>query len=249
MAELSTPKFDLDSGIFCRMPISSRSKYNHLASRRCHLPKSHKGKCREFPFLDHLRHCCPKVAKKIERDSVMTTGAAWKSKEAGPNRILRWVMLEPDETLAKLGINMSILKPQVIAKLREKAADYDSCARVAMWLTYIAYQMPDAPIAPARIQTYLERVLGPMSPESTTCAICRLPLSFALFHEARRGKAEIETCHKDPRLHQPDNVGFAHRECNIAQGPKTLVEFYGWIEQILRRSRPDIFDHSSGSGV
>lgn len=43
----------------------------------------------EFPFLAHLAKTHPAVAKKIIRDSVMTTGAAWKSEEAGPNRILR----------------------------------------------------------------------------------------------------------------------------------------------------------------
>lgn len=200
-----------------------------------------------MPFLGHLVQCCPKVAKKIERDSVMTTGAAWKSKEAGPNRILRWVMLESDEALARFGINMSGLKPQVVAKLREKAADYDSCIRVGMWLAYIAYQMPGAPEAPTAIRSYLEAVFGTMVPDSTTCTICRGKLSFDLFHKARRGKAEIETCHKDPRMHQPNNVGFAHRECNIAQGPKTLDDFYDWIEEILRRARPNVFDQSSGS--
>jgi len=33
----------------------------------------------------------------------------------------------------------------------------------------------------------------------------------------------------------PENVGFGHRECNIAQGAKTLDEFYQWIEAILAR--------------
>lgn len=56
----------------------------------------------------------------------MTTGAAWKSKDAGPNRILRWVMTKSDETLRYYGINMDDLKPGIVAKLREKAADYNS---------------------------------------------------------------------------------------------------------------------------
>jgi hypothetical protein len=51
------------------------------------------------------------------------------------------------------------------------------------------------------------------------------------------GAAVIETCHKNPRVHNADNVGFAHRECNIAQGAKTLDEFYAWIEGILDRAR------------
>ena len=77
--------------------------------------------------------------------ATMTTGAAWKSADAGPNRILRWVMLLDDEELLKYGINMAELKPGVIAKLREKAADYDSCALVAAKLTWLVYQMENAP--------------------------------------------------------------------------------------------------------
>ena len=53
----------------------------------------------------------------------MTTGAAWKSANAGPNRIPRWVMLLPDAELRKIKIDMAQFKPQVVAKLREKAAD------------------------------------------------------------------------------------------------------------------------------
>jgi hypothetical protein len=67
--------------------------------------------------------------------------------------------------------------------------------------------------------------------------VCRASLSFDLFSKAARGKAEIETGHINPRIHNPKNVGFAHRECNIAQGAKTLPEFYRWIEEILERVR------------
>jgi hypothetical protein len=56
-----------------------------------------------------------------------------------------------------------------------------------------------------------------------------------LFAKAARGKAEIETGHRNPRLHNAQNVGFAHRECNIAQGSKTLEEFYTWIADIVER--------------
>lgn len=190
--------------------------------------------------MHHLKATHPRVADKIERDAIMTTGAAWKSKEAGPNRILRWVMLESDEELIKYGIDMSTLQPQVVSKLREKAADYDSCIRVAMWLTHLAYQMRDAFPPPQDVRSYLEFFFGQMVPASTTCTVCRSRISFKLFEEARRGKATIETCHKDPRIHSPINVGFAHRECNIAQGSKTLDEFYDWITQILARARTDI---------
>jgi len=40
---------------------------------------------------------------------------------------------------------------------------------------------------------------------------------------------------RDAREHNAENVGFAHRECNIAQGAKTLPEFYRWIAEILER--------------
>lgn len=177
----------------------------------------------------------PRVAQKIIRDSTMTTGAAWKSEDAGPNRILRWVMLLTDDELLKFGINMSSLKPQVVAKLREKAAVYETCIEVAKKLTWLAYQMPNAPIPSQDLTDYLERDFGAMKKDSTTCMVCRAPLSFSLFAGAMRGRAAIETSHSNPRLHNPDNVGFAHRECNIAQGGLTLEQFYGWIEEILSR--------------
>lgn len=116
---------------FCNKIIPTRSQYASIADHKCHCREEHDGKCDEFPFLLHLRQMNKQVAKKIKRDATMTTGAAWKSKDAGPNRILRWVMLLNDEELLSYGINMEDLKPGVIAKLREKAADYDSCMMVA----------------------------------------------------------------------------------------------------------------------
>lgn len=232
---------DLDSGYLCRREILPRSRFSACATRRCHLPAGHEGKCQEMPFLVELSAEYPKVAEKIERDSVMTTGAAWKSEEAGPNRILRWVMLSSDDDLLELGINMAALQDQVINKLREKAATYDECIEVAMWLTRSVYDMEEAPEATGEILAYLEQLFGPRPIEHTTCVVCRDVLPFSLFAEARRGKATIETCHKDPRVHTAENVGFAHRECNIAQGAKTLDEFYDWVEQILRRVKPEMF--------
>lgn len=220
---------------FCGKPIKKRSKYAKLYQPCCHLPKGHKGKCEEFPFLNHLKKVDKKVAEKIKRDATMTTGASWKSEDAGPNRILRWVMLENDDTLLEYGINMEELKPQVIDKLREKAADYNTCVLVAAKLTWLVYQMKNAPIPPQKIQMYLEDLFGPMRKDSTVCVVCRLPLDYNLFSRATRGRALIETCHKNPRIHNPDNVGFGHRECNIAQGNKSLSEFYDWIRDILNR--------------
>ncbi len=220
---------------FCNRPIASRSRFSEVAQSRCHCRKGHLGECEEFPFLAHLRVVNRQLAEKIKRDATMTTGAAWKSTDAGPNRILRWVMELSDEQLLDYGIVMSQLKPGVVAKLREKAADYDSCILVAAKLTWLAYQMENAPKPPIDIQDYLEELFGPMIEGSTVCVICRLPLDYNLFSTAARGKAAIETCHKNPRMHNPDNVGFGHRECNIAQGAKSLSEFYGWIDDILSR--------------
>lgn len=110
--------------------------------------------------------------------------------------------------------------------------------RVAKKLTWLIYQMPDAPEVTAATQRYLEAQFGPLTTSSTLCLVCRAPLSFSLFAQARRGKAEVETGHSNPRVHNAVNVGFAHRECNIAQGSKTLREFYDWIAQILARVQP-----------
>ena len=167
----------------------------------------------------------------------MTTGASWKSDDAGPNRILRWVMLISDEDLMAFGIDMKQLKPQVIAKHREKAADYDTCIEVAKKLTWMAYQMPNAPKPSEDTRIYLEEHFGAIQPDTGTCLVCKAPLSFELFESAVRGKAAIETSHSNPRLHNAANVGFAHRECNIAQGGMTLEHFYNWIGGIIDRVR------------
>lgn len=83
----------------CHEIISSRSAYDSIQPKFCQLPKGHSGNHREFYYLDHLRTIQKSVSDKIKRDSTMTTGAAWKSAEAGPNRILRWVMLLSDGDL------------------------------------------------------------------------------------------------------------------------------------------------------
>jgi hypothetical protein len=217
----------------CGKEIPSRSKF--VGKRLCQREPGHNGVCVEFPFLREFNLQHPAVADKIKRDSIMTTGAAWKSADAGPNRILRWVMLMPDDELKQLGIDMANLKPQVQAKLRDKAASYDACMAVAKKLTWLAYQMPDAPEPGDELKKYLESDFGVMHAGSTKCIVCRLPVSFRLFELAVRGKAAIETGHSNPRAHNPENVGFVHRECNIAQGNKSLDEFYHWIKDIVRR--------------
>jgi hypothetical protein len=190
----------------------------------------------EFPYLDHLKEVAPRVAAKIVRDATKTTGASWKSEDAGPNRISRWTMLLNDAELLALGINMGALKPWVIAKLREKSATYDDCMSAAQYLAWCAYGMENSPDPDAYAERYLSSIFGPIIKGSTKCLICRAPLSFELFHGARRGRAEIETAHAEPRSHRAGNVGFAHRDCNIAQGDKSLNDFYNWLEGILKRA-------------
>ncbi len=212
------------------------AKYDPSDLHRCQRLVRHTGPCAEFDYLEDLKAKAPRVAAKIIRDSTKTTGASWKSADAGPNRISRWVMLLNDEELLKLGLNMSALKPWVVAKLRQKAATYEDCMSTARYLAWSVYGMQDAPVLDAATREYLESEFGLIKPGSTGCLICRAPLNFVLFHEARRGKAEIETAHANPREHAPGNVGFAHRHCNIAQGDKDLDSFYDWITGILQRA-------------
>jgi hypothetical protein len=212
-----------------------KSKYGDVQSHLCQRIKGHMGNHDAFFYLRDLTVLHPLVVNKIIRDATKTTGAAWKSEDAGPNRISRWIMLLPDDELLKLGINMQAYKPQVIAKLREKAATYAECMEVAKKLTWLVYQMIDAPKPTLEVEEYLQAFFGPVVSGSTTCIVCRETLSFVLFSKAARGKAEIETGHRNPRAHNANNVGFAHRECNIAQGSRTLAEFYTWIVEILKR--------------
>ena len=166
----------------------------------------------------------------------MTTGASWKSDDAGPNRIRRWVMLKSNDDLAELGIDMASLSHVIVAKLREKAATYEACMSVAQKLTALVYGMENAPEPPEQIRDYLQKLFGPLVPNSSKCAVCLEVLDYSLFDQARRGKAELETAHENPRIHTAENTGFAHRACNIAQGNKTVIEFYEWIATILQRA-------------
>ncbi|MCI0701662.1 MAG: hypothetical protein L0241_11320 [Planctomycetia bacterium] len=222
--------------VYCGKKIKSRSKFIPKGGHRCFHLAGHEGRCHEFPYLVHLNKEAPRIEKKIIRDSTMTTGASWKSEDAGPNRIRRWVMLLSDKQLGKLGVNISKLKPVVVSKLREKAATYEACMDVAKKLTWLAYGVAGCPLPPDPIRQYLEKLFGPIIAGSTTCLVCKGPLDYTDFAKAQRGKALIETSHSNPRLHTPDNVGFAHRDCNIAQGNKTLDEFYTWVADILRRT-------------
>lgn len=220
-----------------KLPSRANAKYDPPGLHRCFREKGHAGPCAEFPYLDHLKGAAPRVAAKIVRDATKTTGASWKSKGAGPNRISRWTtILLSDAKLAKLGVNMKALKPWVVAKLVEKAASYDDCMSAAQFLTWSAYGMTGAPEPDAETRAHLTSRFGEIVQGTTSCLVCKAPLDFSLFHEARRGKAKIETAHAQPRSHTAGNVGFAHRNCNIAQGDKSLDEFYDWIAGILTRA-------------
>lgn len=220
----------------CRKSKLGRSKYEQLIRRSCHKEEGHDGPCEEYPYLEHLEVTAPRVAAKIKRDATKTTGAAWKSDDAGPNRIDRWVMLLPEsELLRKFSIDLADMKPTVQAKLREKAATYEDCMAVAAKLTWSVYQMKNSPTPPHEIRAYLEARFGVFALQSTSCIVCMEELDFDEFAKAQRGRAHIETAHANPRLHNPENVGFAHRECNIAQGGRSLDEFYEWIRSVLMR--------------
>ena len=166
----------------------------------------------------------------------MTTGASWKSEDAGPNRILRWVMLLDENILeTNYDIPMSTFSPVIKAKLREKGASYDDCLNCARKLTVLAYNMDGSPQMPESLRHYFHS-LEYITTDKTTCMVCKEPLSYDDFMKAKRGKAVLETSHASPRLHNKENVGFAHRDCNIAQGSRTLDEFYSWIHGILQRN-------------
>ncbi len=221
---------------FCGKLLRFRSKFTPEGGHRCFLEEGHSGRCNEFAYLTHLSKVAPRIAKKIVRDAIMTTGASWKNEDAGPNRIRRWAMLLSDDDLLRLGITMSKLKPIIVSKLREKAATYDACMEVAQKLSWLAYGVAGCPAPPVNVEQYLEALFGPIMAGTTTCLVCKSPLDYSDFAKAQRGKAFIETSHSNPRLHTPENIGFAHRACIIAQGNKTLDEFYEWIAQILERT-------------
>jgi len=222
----------------CAKPLAGRSKFEAYISRSCFAASGHDGPCVEFPYLVQMTEVAPRVAAKIIRDSTKTTGAAWKSAVAGPNRMDRWGMLPllTDQVLKEqFGIDLVAMDPAVQAKLREKAATYEDCMAVAAKLTWTAYQMRNAPVPPANLSDYLTNRFSRLESGSTRCIICRDYLDFGDFEGARRGRALIETAHSSPRAHNPDNVGFAHRDCNIAQGGRSLAEFYSWIRSIIAR--------------
>lgn len=221
---------------FCHKPVASRSQFAAVANHRCWREAGHPGACDEYPYLRHLGEIAPKVFDKIKRDATNTTGAAWRSEEAGPNRILRWAVMLDDKELLAYGLDVRGLSDVIRKKLRQRAAGYEDCMSVAQALAHAVYRMTSSPQPPEPIRAYLEELLGPIERGTATCIICLEPLDFGLFALAKRGAAELDTAHRDPRLHTPANVGFAHHRCNVAQGDMTVDEFYDWVESILRRA-------------
>lgn len=192
--------------------------------RTCRAQAGHSGRCTDMPYLRHLRSQpqFSKLAKKIERDALHTRGAAWPKNLRGlqkrKNRQPRWTLKSGDQ-----------LYPQ-------HKADYETCLEVARTLTVHAYEMQGAPECQEDIRPYLGD--SELRPGKYTCFICQLPIQIADFAKAVQSKALIETAHIDPTLsvlHTPANVQFAHRECNIAQGKRSTVDFLEWIRGILSR--------------
>lgn len=219
--------------MFCGKPISSKSKFAKFTNHKCWNLKDHLGKCNEWHFLKNLKTQHSKIAEKIKRDSIHTTGASWSGKNAGPNRILRWVVQLSDEQLDELGFRFTSLSPSLQKKLRDKSADYDTCMCVARKLTHIFYGTQGV-YCPPDIQNSLELEFGSILPNQ--CVICGKAIQLDEFHDAIRGRAAIETSHLNPRFHSAENVGFAHRKCNIAQGEMTKCEFLNWISLILQNN-------------
>ncbi len=174
-----------------------------------------------MPFLRHLKLKHPKIAEKIERDSLNTRGAPWPKNRAGVqkrrNRQPHWTLKEGDQ-----------LYPR-------HYADYEICLEVARALTIHVYEMEGAPPCPPDIAKSLGRV--PVA-GTYTCPVCCIPLALRNFELAKQSRAEIETSHIDPKadyIHTPGNVAFAHRQCNIAQGERSVPAFLDWIRGILER--------------
>ncbi|MCH2428938.1 MAG: hypothetical protein MK168_06400, partial [Candidatus Thalassarchaeum sp.] len=105
--------------------------------RHCHKLPGHSGSCGEFGFLNNLKSIDNKIANKVKRVSWNTTGAAWKTKKAGPNRMPRYVAALPieefEKALKEKGFNLNELSTP--EKIIEKGATYAQCINVAIKLT------------------------------------------------------------------------------------------------------------------
>ena len=96
--------------------------------------------------------------------------------------------------------------------------------------------MMGAPVCPPEIERLLDKK---PTQNNAKCPICNRPLNINDFGKAKWGKALIEMCHVLPLsehkvMHNYENMSWAHRECNIAQGEKSIPEFLVWISDILK---------------
>lgn len=176
-----------------------------------------------MPFLRELKETHPKVADKIQRDSLNTRGASWGVKKDGEqnrrNRQPRWTLVPGDQFYPT------------------HWAEYSTCLDVARHLTSHVYAMKGAPTPSETTKALLKP-----GEHDGLCPICLVRLDFDDFSKAKQSKAEIETAHIDPQavhIHTDDNVAFAHRQCNIAQGDRSIEEFLAWIGSILERHAED----------
>lgn len=189
--------------------------------RTCRCPVGHQGRHTDMPFLLHLKNKHQKIAEKIERDSFNTRGAAWGTDKDGEqyrrNRQPRWTLKPGDQ-----------LYPQ-------HYQEYEICLEIAREMTLQIYEMPDAPDCPPEIARFLPRepVRG-----NYLCPICLEPIYVADFEEAKQSQAVIDTDHLNATLefcHVPGNVFFAHHDCNVRKGERSLKGFLDWVTELLER--------------
>lgn len=225
----------------CRNVISARSRSwpPPVGGFRCSKLHGHDGRCSERHFLDHLKGLGglhKKIAAKIERDSFNTTGAAWNTGVAGPNRMPRHVANLPRDALNRALVANNYPTLDMLRnpeKITDKGASRDECLRVAIQLTREAYAMENAPEMPQELVDYFASISFRRTHEGR-CLICHAPIDYNQFAEARVGTSTIQTVHSDPRVHTPGNASFGHKQCNVAQGDRTLEEYYDWMEEVLR---------------
>lgn len=198
------------------------------AKFRCKKEKGHTGRCQPTPFLNHFKEYnnaeYGKVAQKIEQDAYHTRGNKTRPFK---NRSFRWDTPVENPKEHKDEENLGIPKKEY--------ASQEECFQVAQKLTKLAYEMAGAPKCPPEIEKRLDK--KPI-PNNARCPICKGFLDINDFKKAEWGKALIEMCHiyplgEDKIMHNYENIGWAHRHCNIAQQERSIPEFLKWISKIL----------------
>lgn len=210
---------------YCNKTIRPDSQ----ARFKCKKEKRHSDKCESTPFLNHLKTFSNgkfrKVAEKIEQDAYHTRGNKTRPFK---NRSFRWDTPVENPEQHKNEKNLGIPKKEYAAQ--------EECFKVAQKLTRLIYEMAGAPKCPPEITKLLDK--KPIC-NSAKCPICNGSLDINDFRKAKWGKALIEMCHVQPLsehkvMHNYKNMSWAHRECNIAQGEKSIPTFLKWISGILK---------------